>query len=72
MNPAIVLAALQALEALLAAGPQIYADVAAIKAAGSAGADDIAALEAKIAAIDAMRLVSWAEADAALQAAARA
>lgn len=71
MNPVTVMAALQALEALLAAGPQIYADVEAIKSAGAAGADDIAALEAKIEAIDQMRLVSWAEADAALTAAAR-
>lgn len=71
MNPALILEGLQALEAALAAGPQLYADFQALKMAGTVSAADLAALEAKIATIDAARLASWAQADAALDEAAK-
>lgn len=71
MNPALLLQLLGMAQQALSAVPALVNEYNAIKAAGSATADDLTALSAQIEALDALRLQSWATADAALDAASK-
>lgn len=70
MNPATLMTALQLAKGVFEMLPALKADYEAIKVAGSATPADLAALKAKIEEVDALRLQSWAAADAALDEAA--
>ena len=70
MNPALILQIGSWINAALGLLPMLDAEIAAIKAAGSATPDQIAQLDAQIEERDKLRIASWAEADTALDKAA--
>ena len=70
MNPALILQIGSWINAALGLLPMLDAEIAAIKAAGSATPDQIAQLDAQIEERDKLRIVSLAEADKALDKAA--
>lgn len=69
MNPLLLLQLLGAAKSVLDAMPALVAEYNAIKAAGSATPDQLAALKTQIEAMDVARLQSWSAADTALTAA---
>lgn len=71
MNPALLLQLLSLAQGLLTAMPSLVAEFNAIKAAGTATPAQLADIQAQITTMDAARLKSWADADAALDAAAK-
>ncbi len=70
MNPALLIQLIGLVTETIKTLPALKAEYEAIKAAGAATAEDLETLKARIEEMDAARMVSWAEADAALDAAA--
>ena len=71
MNPVTIGLILSGIQGLLNSMPALIADYNAIKAAGGATPDQVAALDAQIEALDQTRQASWLSADAALDAASK-
>lgn len=71
MNPVLIAQFLGFITEGIKAAPALIAEFNAIKAAGTATPDQLDAIQAQIEAMDAARLTSWAEAAAALDAAAQ-
>lgn len=70
MNPALLLELLGLVKSAIDQGPALMTEYNAIKTAGSATPAQLDALKAQIEAMDAARMASWSDADAALTAAA--
>lgn len=66
MNPLLLSGLFSVVTEAIKAMPSLLAEYNAIKAAGSATPEQLATLKAQIEVMDAARVVSWAEADAAL------
>jgi len=71
MNPVLLLQLAQMAQAAFEAYPAIMKEFQAIQAAASAKPEELVALNAQIASMDAARLASWKAADDALEAAAK-
>lgn len=71
MNPTLLLQLIGLAKSAIDAAPHLVAEYKAIKAAGSATPEQLDELKAQIEAMDASRMQSWAEADDALDAAAK-
>jgi phosphoribosylcarboxyaminoimidazole (NCAIR) mutase len=66
MNPLALAGWLDIITSALAMIPALKADYDALVASGKATPEQLAELDAKIKALDSQRMISWADADAAL------